>query len=283
MSVSPTDPRLLVHAYVDGELDPAHALEMERQFASDPAQAAERDRVEALRRAIREQLPRESAPAGLARRIENSLGLRREDARIPSHPSWRALAASVVLAVFLASGATWFVLRSDSANTSADMIVASHVRALMAPQPFDVASSDRHTVKPWFNGALRTLRAWSISPIKVFPGRRPRRRDRPHPVATLVYRHRQHLISLSAVPGGQTIAATPKEIAGYNILSWSENGTVYNAVSDLAAPSRDLRKGVPRAAWSVARPAGAIRHRLHRGTVRKTLCEHGAVDAAGGP
>ena len=44
-----TDPRLLVHAYVDGELDPAHALEIERQFASDPALAAERDRVEALR------------------------------------------------------------------------------------------------------------------------------------------------------------------------------------------------------------------------------------------
>jgi len=33
MTVSPPDPRLLVHAYVDGELDPAHVLEMERQFA----------------------------------------------------------------------------------------------------------------------------------------------------------------------------------------------------------------------------------------------------------
>ena len=68
MTVSPTDPRLLVHAYVDGELDPAHVLEMERQFASDPALAAERDRVEALRRAIREQLPLEAVPADLARR-----------------------------------------------------------------------------------------------------------------------------------------------------------------------------------------------------------------------
>ena len=62
--------------------------------------------------------------------------------------------ASVVLAVFLASGATWFVLRPGPADATADMIVASHVRALMAPQPFDVASSDRHTVKPWFNGRI---------------------------------------------------------------------------------------------------------------------------------
>jgi anti-sigma factor RsiW len=95
MTVSTTDPRLLVHAYVDGELDPAHVLEMERQFASDPALAAELARVEALRRAIQEQLPSETAPAGLARRIESSLGLRREDPRALSHPScspysWRA-------------------------------------------------------------------------------------------------------------------------------------------------------------------------------------------------
>ncbi|HEY2184877.1 MAG TPA: zf-HC2 domain-containing protein, partial [Xanthobacteraceae bacterium] len=47
------DPRLLVHAYVDGELDPAHALEVERQLARDPALAAERDRIEALRDVIR--------------------------------------------------------------------------------------------------------------------------------------------------------------------------------------------------------------------------------------
>ena len=95
MTVSPTNTRLLVHAYVDGELDPAHAVEIEQQEVSgDPALAAERDRVEALRRAIRERLPLEAAPADLARRIETAVGLRRDDARTSSHPSWRALAAS---------------------------------------------------------------------------------------------------------------------------------------------------------------------------------------------
>jgi anti-sigma factor RsiW len=237
MTVSPTDPRLLVHAYVDGELDPAHALEMERQLAADPALAAERERVEALRRAIREQLPLEAAPADLARRIESSLDLRRENPRTSSHPSWRALAASVVLAVFLASGATWFVLRPDPADTSADMIVASHVRALMAPQPFDVASSDRHTVKPWFNGRITEAPRVVDLADQGFPlvGGRVDVIGRA-PVATLVYRHRQHLISLTAVPGGRTIAATPREIAGYNIISWREDGTAYSAVSDVAAP-----------------------------------------------
>jgi anti-sigma factor RsiW len=142
-----------------------------------------------------------------------------------------------VLAVFLASGATWFALRPDPADTSADMIVASHVRALMAPQPFDVASSDRHTVKPWFNGRIADAPRVVDLATQGFPlvGGRVDVIGRA-PVATLVYRHRQHLISLTAVPGGRTTAATPREIAGYNIVSWREDGTAYSAVSDLAAP-----------------------------------------------
>ena len=105
--MTPTDPRLLVHAYVDGELDPAHALEVERQLADDPALAVERERVEALRRVIAEQLPREGAPPGLAQRIEAAIGLRPAPApaRASSRPSWRALAASVAVAAFLGSGA----------------------------------------------------------------------------------------------------------------------------------------------------------------------------------
>ena len=152
MTPPTTDPRLLVHAYLDGELDPANALDVERQLADDPALAAERERIEALRRVIAERLPRESAPPGLARRIEATLGLRPAAARTASHPSWRALAASVAVAAFLGSGATWLTL--SPAPPDADMIVANHVRALMATQPVDVGSSDRHTVKPWFNGRI---------------------------------------------------------------------------------------------------------------------------------
>ncbi len=148
--MTPTDPRLLVHAYVDGELDPAHALEVERQLADDPALAVERERVEALRRVIAEQLPREGAPPGLARRIETAVGLRPAPAAVSasSRPSWRALAASVAVAAFLGSGATWLAL--SPAPPDADMIVANHVRALMATHPGDVLEYawDHPAVRP---------------------------------------------------------------------------------------------------------------------------------------
>ena len=61
--------RLLVHAYHDGELDPANALAVERRLASDPELARESETIAALRHALREKLPREEAPAALRRRI----------------------------------------------------------------------------------------------------------------------------------------------------------------------------------------------------------------------
>ncbi len=234
MTTSTTDPRLLVHAYVDGELDPANALELERQLANDPALAAERERIEALRRTIAERLPREAAPAGLARRIEAAVGARAAPARIAAHPSWRALAASVMVAAFLGSGATWLAL--SPAPADADMVVANHVRALMAPHPVDVESSDGHTVKPWFSGRIpEAPRVVDLSNdgfalvggrIDVI-GRTP--------IPTLVYRVRQHLISVSALRAGRAAAMPEEQIAGYNLVSWTDNGVTYWAVSNVAA------------------------------------------------
>jgi len=148
------DSKLLLHAYLDGELDPIHAIEMERCLASDPALAAERDRIAALRRLIGERLLQEPAPEGLVKRIEAAVGIRRHRAR----PSWRALAAAAILAALIASGTTWFMLRPGPAEASADLVVASHMRALMAPQ----SSNPGSTV------ASRSRRGSSISPTTDF-------------------------------------------------------------------------------------------------------------------
>jgi anti-sigma factor RsiW len=51
-----SDNSLLVHGYLDGELDPAHALELERAIAADPALAAERERALAVSGLIRHRL-----------------------------------------------------------------------------------------------------------------------------------------------------------------------------------------------------------------------------------
>jgi anti-sigma factor RsiW len=142
------------------------------------------------------------------------------------------LAAAVLLAALVASGATWLVVRGNAPNVTPNLVVASHMRALLAPQPFDVASSDRHTVKPWFNGRIPQSPTVVDLTADGFPlaggridviGRMP--------VPTLVYRHDKHLISLTAMR--DTAPANPT-IDGYNVVSWRDGAIVYWAVSDIA-------------------------------------------------
>jgi anti-sigma factor RsiW len=60
------------------------------------------------------------------------------------------------------------------------------------------------------------------------------------PVPTLVYRHRQHLISLTAVPSASGARAPARRaIAGYNVLTWSDDGISYWATSDLGSGDLD--------------------------------------------
>lgn len=230
MTTGSDDPFLLVHAYCDGELDPANALALERRLVDDPRLAAERDRIVALRHAMSRLKRAPMAPPALRAKVERAVGMRRPAVR----PTWSALAASVVLAAAISAGATWSAL-GPVANRGlvSDEVVGNHIRSLMSTQPYDIASSDQHTVKPWFNGRI------PVSPRVV---------DLAHdgfplvggridviaktPVPTLVYRIRKHLISVTEKQGGG--APPPERTAdGYHVIGWSAGGVTYWAVSDV--------------------------------------------------
>ncbi len=231
------DPFLLVHAYCDGELDPANALALERRMAEDPRLAAERDRILALRSAMGRLRNHSVAPPALRGKVERAVGMRRPVAR----PTWSALAASVMLAAAISVGGTWSLLAPGGAPV-ADEVVGNHIRALMATQPYDVASSDQHTVKPWFNGRI------PVSPRVVdlagagFPlvGGRVDVIART-PVPSLVYRFRKHLISVTEMQGGGAAAPT-RAADGYHVIAWRAGGVSYWAVSDVELD--ELRKFV---------------------------------------
>ena len=230
--------KLLVHAYVDGELDPVNAIAVGQQIATDPALAAESVRVEALRRALREKLPATELPPGLEARVREAVGIRQTS----SAPSWRAMAASIALAMVVSSGATWFVTRTPTGDDMLEPVVAGHLRALIAPQPIDVASGEGHVVKPWFNGRIsQAPRVVDLSQagFKLIGGRV----DVVERVGvpTLVYQIRQHLISLTAIPDASTSAnLTGTAVRGYNVVRWNADGVSYVAVSDVNAA--DLNK-----------------------------------------
>ena len=249
-NVGSEDERLLLHAYLDGELDAATALAFECRIAADPKMQDELSRLQALRAALSSHVAKDVASEALQARI----------ARIarPAHSTdrrfdWRALAASAVIAACLASGGTYLALnRQQSASAVAD-VVASHQRYLLSGQTVDVASSDRHTVKPWFNSKL------AISPVVIdlagdgFPlvgGRVDVVSGQSVPV--LVYKRREHAISVVAVPmaGMRDDEASPalETKDGYKVLTWRGADFTYSAVSDVAL--EDLRDFIDR--WRAA-------------------------------
>ena len=230
MTDASDDPILLVHAYCDGELDPANTLALERRMAADPRLAAERDRILALKRAMTKLRPAAAPPPALRSRVERAVGMRRAAAR----PTWSALAASVALAVVVSAGATWSVLAPGGAGLAADEVLGNHIRSLMAAQPYDVASSDRHTVKPWFNGRIaQSPRVVDLAKdgFALVGGRIDVIARTPVP--SLVYRYQKHLISVTQTQG--LPAPPPARTAdGYHVIGWSEGGVSYWAVSDVA-------------------------------------------------
>jgi anti-sigma factor RsiW len=228
-----------LNAYCDGELDPVSANEFERRLAKDETLKARYNRLLSLRQAVR-SLPQADLPPGLQARIQSRL-----DAERPSNVtvlrrrtwSYRALAAAAVFGAVLSSSVMMTVEQFGQRENVANQVVAGHIRSLLAPQPFDMASSDRHTVKPWFTARLPASPQVPDLAAQGFALLGGRVDVIGHdPVATIVYKHAAHTVSLTTLRPGQSVSA--QTIAGYNIRSWSDPDFTYVAVSDL--PSADL-------------------------------------------
>ena len=249
MRESPGDDRMLLHAALDGELDAAGMIEIEGRLAADPALAAEYARLVALRDAIRARLPRQRAPDSLRARVtamtqapSQARPAAPRRARLTDAP-WRALAASLTLGIALGAGAYGLFVPPSADDDVQRAIVAGFVRGRLSGQPVDVATSDRHTVKPWLAG--RIANATTVVDLKAdgFPlvggridvvGKTP--------VATLVYQRREHQIALSEMPAADASASgAPRGGTrdGYSLLEWTDGGRLFAAVSDLPPAELD--------------------------------------------
>lgn len=225
----------LLPAYVDLELTAREAAAVEAHLSGCPGCDAACELQRAMQRAVREQATYFAVPEALTARLPAS----------PTTPPARtqnaariwsgALAAGVALAV----GAGYFLQQRAGEEAVSDEIVSAHVRSLMADHLTDVASSDQHTVKPWFNGRLDfspDVRDLTTQGFPLLGGRLDYLAGRP--VAALVYRHRKHLVNLFVAPAGEPAHgdAAPREstLHGYHILRWVHDGMAFDLVSDVS-------------------------------------------------
>ena len=234
------DARLLLHPYIDDELDVAQSAAMANHLRECAACAAPVREHERLRRALAQPELYRHAPAALRERWTP----RHEAAQPAAAPRLRrapiawAAAAGFAGALLLA---TPLYYATQPRGTASDMLVddavSSHLRALQPQHLMDVVSTDQHTVKPWFDGKL------DFSPRVVdlasagFPlvgGRLDALEGRS--VAALVYRRHLHIISVYEWPAATADAnAAQRESQqhGYTVLRWSDDGMHYVAVSDV--------------------------------------------------
>jgi len=144
--------------------------------------------------------------------------------------------AGLALALGAAGGAALTAQRL-TADRLADELVASHIRAGLSARDVDVVSTDRHTVKPWFNGRLDyapPVADLGANGFALAGGRLDYVGQRR--VAVLVYRYRQHLIDVYVFPGKDGPASRVAVRQGYALERWQAAGMTWWAVTD-ADPS----------------------------------------------
>jgi len=225
----------LLHAYVDSELDLMPSLEVDRHLKSCAACAAMKRSLESLRTGLRNADLAYRAPESLRTRIRESVAAQSEEKPQRASRPW--------MWQLLALGSLGFAIVTlmiqPAANSSSDRLadeaISDHVRSLMAGHLMDVASTDQHTVKPWFNGKIDfapEVKDFAAQGFPLVGGRLDYLEGQT--VAALVYQRNKHTINAFVWPGKiATPVTTIQQRRGYTVINRDVNGLHYCIVSDL--------------------------------------------------
>ena len=191
---------------------------------------------------VKENLKRHKAPHTLRQQILHDIRKHSPNPRQGRLPAWiQSLGAQwATLSMGVASGVLVtsicaHLYFSPAQDAVAEEVVISHIRSLMADHLSDVASTDQHTVKPWFRGKLDyapPVQDFANRGFTLMGGRIDYVDHRA--VAALVYQHNAHAINLFVWPTAQPNSSIRQRIRqGFNILEWNSDGMKYWLVSEV--------------------------------------------------
>lgn len=232
--------RTALHGYVDGELDATRSAEFERHLENCRECANTLAGEESLRSSLQRSGLYEQAPVALRKKIRADLHAATSPASATRIPAWRWLAvAASILVVAAISWYAWPRTQTSVASapfTAAELIDA-HVRSLQPGHLTDVASTDQHTVKPWFAGKVDfapPVKDFADEGFPLIGGRLDVLNGRN--VAAIVYARRKHIINVFVLPTKEpdTPIHPPGLRQGYQWLHWRHQGMEYCAVSDVS-------------------------------------------------
>jgi anti-sigma factor RsiW len=237
---------MYLSAYLDDELDVAESLRLEKHLTECRGCREVQEAHVALRSALRDPSLYFQPSADFANRIASSVRLQaKKEARQESGwfdwfplPSLRWVSVAAILVIMITAGILLILnkMRSSHEQLMASAVLTGHIRSLQAGHLVDVPSSDRHTVKPWFQGKLDfappvpdlSELGWVLigGRLDYLDGR---------PVAAVVYQRRMHNINVFVWPhqGTADDKIQQEDAQGYQILHWNGADMTYWVVSDL--------------------------------------------------
>jgi anti-sigma factor RsiW len=248
-----TDWQNRIDAYVDAELPPSDMDRFRAHAEECAACAAAALALTESKMAIRRAGHRYTASPELRARVFNVVhgaGLDKSKAepaprergkswqaleRLTSAawPQWALAAAAVVL---LAVGSFLAISRRQEAKALAEF-VDLHVTDLASSTPVEVISTDRHTVKPWFQGRIPftfDLPELQGSPFTLVGGRVAYFHQEPG--AQLIFRYQRHLISVFIFRQTSQVALpaslSSDETSSFRLRTWTQDGLRYVVVGD---------------------------------------------------
>jgi anti-sigma factor RsiW len=224
--------------YVDGELpvDQRHDFETHLRTCLS-CSGAILFRVQ-MKRAVQVAGKRYTAGAEFRRRLQRNIA-----AKQPHRLRSRWTLAAVVLATSIVAGVTSFYLERVRLHTDSvySEIADLHVSTLASSSPVDVISSDRHTVKPWFQGRIPftfNLPELQTSEFSLVGGRVTYLDQAPG--AQLIYQVRNHRISVfvfseDSLRGKFSPDSGTGRTLSFNSDTWSQGGLRYFVIGDASA------------------------------------------------
>lgn len=233
-----------LEAYVDESLSREELFAFEDHLHSCPTCAAEALARLQMKRATRAAAanmalaPEFSMRPEFRRQMEKSIQKKR---RPMLKNAWLPWLAAAAVAFLLAAVSLTVFTRHEARNQALAELLDLHVATMASTNPVDVVSTDRHTVKPWFQGKLPftfNLPELQDSPYKLLGGKLVYFKHTPG--AQLLFELRKHQLSVFIVQDRQELmplgaAVTETSDKGFSIETWNQAGLRYVVISDTSS------------------------------------------------